>query len=181
MWLVVNSMYPRRTPKWLAENMPGKTRSEQAINGHFNDMRLLKRLPQGWRWQTWEGAPQWTLEEDAEALMYHIWGRNFIDPLIFVKHNRPGKSIRTRARYLAQDTELVMRAQAMEQLMRQMTLERDTAAAEDSTVGDEQIAQMTVKLRGVETVSWDRLQQLIAESLAKRTDRFDPNDCSEEP
>ncbi|KAK2883374.1 hypothetical protein FQN49_000014 [Arthroderma sp. PD_2] len=112
-WLVVNTMKDVTTA-WLTENFPGRTRGHNGITGRLSEMRFRNRLSRKWRHKTWADEPPYTLREDIEILQWHVWGRDHIDPEIFVPNQRAGGSVIARADYLCQDQELVSKVKAAE-------------------------------------------------------------------
>ena len=139
-------------------------------------MRLRQRLPRAWRAQKWTDAPEWTLDEDTEALLWHIGTRKFIDCLVFMPNNRPGKAVRLRANYLAKDVGLLTRIGNLDVILHNLCAEYDSASADESRVPSERMAIMDSELRQMEDRAIDGIHQFIRESLNNRADAFCSND-----
>ncbi|KAM5481775.1 hypothetical protein MaudMau93_006964 [Microsporum audouinii] len=133
-WLVVNCMKDVTTA-WLVANFPGRARGLNGITGHLADMRLHNRLSKKWRHKSWNDESPYTLREDIEIMQWHIWGREHLDPQIFVPNQRAGGSVIARADYLCRDEELVKAVKEAEETAQEALEARDEACfnAENET------------------------------------------------
>ncbi|KAL1953666.1 hypothetical protein VTO42DRAFT_2377 [Malbranchea cinnamomea] len=176
-WLVINSMYNRNN-EWLQRHLPGgNNRTLNSIAGHFNEMRMRNRLPRAWRAKKWDKQPKWTIDEDTEVLLWHVWGRNFIDPVVFVPNNRAGGAVVERADYLAEDEDLVEKVCEIEEHLREEILERDLAKAdEDGETNENEIRRLSLVLRRNEDLGLREIRRLIHESLCNQEDADDEDD-----
>ncbi|GBF66462.1 hypothetical protein TMEN_9182 [Trichophyton mentagrophytes] len=183
-WLVVNSMKDV-TSAWLHANFPYAGRSLNSIIGHLADMRLHSRLSRKWRSKIWNDEPPYTLREDIEIMQWHVWGREHIDPQIFVANQRAGGSVIARADYLCKDPELVRKVKEAEEAARQALEARDEAwydAAEepsDETMDASALRMMNRILFRTESDTIVKICDAISQSLSNRED-FEEDDDDEE-
>ncbi|OAL67085.1 hypothetical protein A7C99_1500 [Trichophyton rubrum] len=184
-WLVVNSMKDV-TSAWLHANFPFAGRSLNSIIGHLADMRLHGRLSRKWRSKTWNDEPPYTLREDIEIMQWHVWGREHIDPQIFVDNQRAGGSVIARADYLCKDPELVRKVKEAEEAARQALEARDEAwydAAEEpseETMDASALRMMNRILFRTESDTIVKICDAISQSLSNREDFEDDDDEEDE-
>ncbi|EEP81036.1 predicted protein [Uncinocarpus reesii 1704] len=115
-------------------------RTINAVTGHFNDMRMKGRLSRSWRAKHWNHDRPWTVEEDAEILLWHVSGRANLDPQKFVRNDRAGGAVLEREKYLCEDAELVETVARIEERLRLILLEHDMIDTEADTVMARQAA-----------------------------------------
>ncbi|EAS31505.3 uncharacterized protein CIMG_06984 [Coccidioides immitis RS] len=165
-FLVINAMDPNVSNDWLLKNLPGgNARSINSISGHFNDMRLKGRLSRSWRAKHWNHDRPWTIEEDAEILLWNVSGRAFIDTEKFCANDRAGGAVLEREKYLCQDRELVETVAQIEERLRLILLEHDMINAEADRV---MIRQAAIEVRREEKNSIDEIYTAIRDSLKAR-------------
>lgn len=177
-FLVVGAMQGH-TNAWIHDRLPGNNwRTMIAIAGHLTVMRAVGRLPSSWRARNWVNDPPYTLDEDAEIMMWHVWGRNAIDASVFVTNDRAGGSVIARADYLAQDAALVQTVDETEDGMRRLILSYDILEAESGDDDDEDaeggydaiaMRRAAIELRHAEDYGLARICGAIRGSLLMRS------------
>jgi hypothetical protein len=146
--------------RWLSQNIPGgNQRTSNSIAGHFNEMRRHGDLPPSWRDRYPEDQDGWETEEDAEAIVWHVSGRQYIDGRPFVANDRPGASVAERADYLAEDEELVETVKTIVQRMQGVIGLTDT---------NEPLHVAVIEARREEELDGGRICRAVRESLRNR-------------
>jgi hypothetical protein len=159
-WLISASMEDV-TNRWLAHNIPGPNRrSGHAIAGHFSEMRRHGDIPPSWRDRHPDDQDGWETEEDAEAIVWHVTGRQYIDGRPFVAHDRPGSCVAERADYLAEDVELVETVKTIVQRMEGVIGPTDNS---------EPLQVAVIEARREEELDGGRICRAVRESLRNRS------------
>lgn len=172
-WLVINTMR-EVTSDWLAANFPNRARGQHAITGHIADMKSKGRLPRSWRAKTWGDEVPYTPDEDVEIIQWHVWGREHIDPQVFVANDRAGGSIIARANFLCQDEVLVAAIAKIEEGIRKFTLAHDRYLYGGMETSIPSIRLMASELRETEDNSTSFIKSELRQSMARRGYLVDP-------